>query len=240
MNRDELHARFDAWLDQVLEVEGPLEEIDAALAAEVGLEVPSNAPAPGVDLHALWSAMVVVGQEVKLQTREFRDLKEQVASARSEPGGRAAETDRRVERDAILDLIEAHDRLARGLSVAASARARRAAPTATGWLDRLRARLAGPPDDELVAALESGYRMALDHVREALARRGVREVKCAGAPFDPTRMNAVDLVECAAVEGTVLEVHRPGFTWNGEPFRVAEVTVAKRIVASRDVDKGES
>lgn len=240
MNRDELHARFDSWLDSVLQAEAPLEGIDAELAAEVGLDVPGDAGSPSVDLHALWSAMVVVGQEVKLQTREFRDLKEQVASVRAERAAPAVDTGRRVERDAIADLIEAHDRLARGLSVAASARARRAAATGTSWLDRFRAGLAGSPDDELVAALESGYRMALDHVREALARRGVREVKSAGAPFDPARMNAVDVVESATAEGTVLEVHRPGFTWNGETFRVAEVTVAKRAVASRDVDKEKS
>jgi molecular chaperone GrpE (heat shock protein) len=40
-------------------------------------------------------------------------------------------------------------------------------------------------------------------------------------------MNAIDKEESATVaEGTVLEVYRSGYEWNGEIFRPAQVKVA--------------
>ena len=41
-------------------------------------------------------------------------------------------------------------------------------------------------------------------------------------------MNAIDSQEAAGVaEGTVLEVYRSGYEWNGEVFRPAQVKVSR-------------
>jgi molecular chaperone GrpE (heat shock protein) len=41
-------------------------------------------------------------------------------------------------------------------------------------------------------------------------------------------MNAIDLEESEAVpDGTVLEVYRSGYEWNGEVFRPAQVKVSR-------------
>jgi molecular chaperone GrpE (heat shock protein) len=46
--------------------------------------------------------------------------------------------------------------------------------------------------------------------------------------FDPRRMNAIESEESAAVPGgTVLEVYRSGYEWNGEIFRTAQVKVSR-------------
>jgi len=57
----------------------------------------------------------------------------------------------------------------------------------------------------------------------------VQPIECEGRPFDPRRMNAVDVEETGrAAEGTVLFVYRAGYEWNGELYRPAQVRVAKR------------
>ena len=55
------------------------------------------------------------------------------------------------------------------------------------------------------------------------------------AIFDPRRMNAIDSEESAAVpEGTVLEVYRSGYEWNGEVFRPAQVKVSRAPAAGKE------
>ena len=64
----------------------------------------------------------------------------------------------------------------------------------------------------------------LDH---ALEECNAHEIPCQGEIFDPKRMNAIDRQESQAVpEGTVLEVYRSGYEWNGEVFRPAQVKVS--------------
>ena len=59
-------------------------------------------------------------------------------------------------------------------------------------------------------------------------RRSTHPIECVGEPFDPRRMNAVDVEETdRAAEGTVVFVYRAGYEWNGELYRPAQVRVAK-------------
>ena len=57
----------------------------------------------------------------------------------------------------------------------------------------------------------------------------------ADGPFDPRRMNAIDRQELSDVpEGTVLQVYRSGYEWNGEVFRTAQVKVACAPTGKQD------
>jgi molecular chaperone GrpE len=79
-----------------------------------------------------------------------------------------------------------------------------------------------------VDALQQGYRMTLERLEESLADLGVKPIPCEGQPFDPVRMVAADVLETDEVEdGTVVEVYRNGYEWNGETFRAAQVRVAR-------------
>ena len=88
-------------------------------------------------------------------------------------------------------------------------------------------RRAGGETADTIAALKKGYELGLERVDQTLEEWNAREIRCAGQVFDPRRMNAVDRQESSAVpEGTVLEVYRSGYEWNGELFRPAQVKVA--------------
>jgi molecular chaperone GrpE len=83
------------------------------------------------------------------------------------------------------------------------------------------------PAAATLAALKKGYEMGLERLDQTLWEQNAREIPCQGLPFDPLRMNAVDRQESSAVpEGTVIEVYRSGYDWNGEVFRPAQVKVA--------------
>lgn len=75
--REEILARFEKWLDETLEKEGPLEGVDEALIAETqGDHMARQQGLPGEqgDLYAAWSAITALTQEVKLQGRSFKAL----------------------------------------------------------------------------------------------------------------------------------------------------------------------
>ena len=82
-----------------------------------------------------------------------------------------------------------------------------------------RRRLGGRDADDLAA-----HRQASG----GSADRGDRTV---GRPFDPRFAAAVSTVEDpAAADGIVVEETRPGFLWQDELLRPAEVIVARRYV----------
>jgi len=75
--------------------------------------------------------------------------------------------------------------------------------------------------------LRKGYELGLDRLDQTLEEFNTREIPCEGQAFDPRRMNAIDRLESSAVpEGTVIEVYRSGYEWNGEVFRPAQVKVS--------------
>jgi molecular chaperone GrpE len=69
----------------------------------------------------------------------------------------------------------------------------------------------------------------VERLDQAIEDSSAREIPCQGSMFDPRRMNAIDKEESVTLpEGTVLEVYRSGYEWNGEVFRPAQVKVACR------------
>ena len=92
---------------------------------------------------------------------------------------------------------------------------------------------------EIVNSLKKGYRMGLDRIDEALQQLGVNEIICEGKPFDPLKMNAVDVEETTDVpDGIVLEVYRTGYMIDTDVLQTARVKVARG--PEKDIKLGDS
>ena len=160
--------------------------------------------------------------------RLVRGVAEQAFAARAQRDAElASQAERRATR-ALLDvLLDARDRLARGLGLARAHVAE--FDKVRGWRAFLGlGRAATRHLHEVTLALEEGYRLTLQRIEEALGRLGVHAIDCLGAPFDPHLMTAADIEDRPGVpDGTVLEVYRNGYAWNGETLRPAQVKVAR-------------
>ena len=235
LNRDEILRRFTEFLDRTLQSEEPPAGIDQAL-----LDAVAGEPQDGqTDSYALWSAMTALSQEVKIQSRTFKELSDTIAAQPAHIGDeiragwkerereiqRAAEY--RARKDALAVLIDLRDRMARGLESVRAAEAAAVQPPRPSWLARLVAPPAADPTAGVIAAVAKGYALSIERLDQALAEFDAHEIRCHGEIFDPKRMNAIDREESATTPpGTVLEVYRTGYEWNGEVFRPAQVKVA--------------
>jgi molecular chaperone GrpE len=216
---------------------GRLEEALAAEDAPRGIpeEILRDGDAPPQgDLYAVQAALTALTQEVKLQGRSFKQLGEAVGPvAEMAPALASLIEDVRLQaRREVLDgLLDLRDRLGRGEETAALAVAALAvaAPAGkTSWWrrvsDRERQRNAA-----IVEALREGYALTGAALDERLAAFGASEIECLGEAFDARRMNAIGVAETGdAEEGTVVEVCRRGYEWNGGVYRPAQVRVARR------------
>lgn len=247
MTRDEILRRFEAWLDSTLASEEPPREIDPEILRAVTDAVGEDGSESDrrCDSYALWAAMTALTQEVKLQGRTFKELSDGVGAQPSRIAEeiRAAflersrererelqrETERRCQKEALLVLIDLRDRMSRGLQSARDAAAQMTKRTRAGRWPRFFARPEEEPGAGIAAALIKGYELAVERLDQAIEDLSAREIPCQGSTFDPRRMNAIDKEESVTVpEGTVLEVYRSGYEWNGELFRPAQVKVACR------------
>jgi len=250
-DREQIVRGFESWLDRALAQEEPPQGLTAELLAALanGEELPPITGAEdeqGCDLYSLWSAMTALTQEVRLQGRSFKQLNETLMqSAQSLESDDAAEVDqaeearnaqlaekaaarqpRKQEIDVLLDL---RDRMERSGATARSA-AEELAPARLPLMARLLGAGRGYAHhaQEILAALVQGYSLTLDTLDEALVACRVSRIPCQGLPFDPQRMNAIDIAETSEVaEGTVVEIYRNGYEWNGEVYRTAQVKVAR-------------
>lgn len=160
--------------------------------------------------------------------RLARDIAEQALADRSDrEDERARQAERRASRGLLDVLVDARDRLARGLDLARAHAAELGKHR--GWRAFFRlGRATTQHLTEVSQALEQGYDLALQRIQSTLDRLGVQAIDCLGEPFDPNVMIAADVEENPDVpDGTVLEVYRTGYAWNGETLRPAEVKVAR-------------
>jgi len=224
-----MRARFERWLEEA----SGAAELPAGIAAEVAQEVEADSAGAtaACDLYSLWSAMTALTQEVKLQGRAFKQLalavQQQATAADTTADGEADEPDP----DELLEaLLATRDRLKRGLEAAREHLDRARRDSEASLLRRLIPRSRDLP--EAVRALERGYQMSFEWLDDTLRGLGVTEIECLGHPFDPRRMNAVQIeVAAQAAEGTVLEVIRPGYELSAggrrRLLRHCEVKVAR-------------
>jgi hypothetical protein len=250
-DREEIVRRFEALLDAALASENPPAGIDADILESV-LNDSSDQAAPdqaanaqdnarACDSYALWAAMTALTQEIKLQGRAFQELNhtltaqtERIADelrtvyAEREQALRR-ETERRSRKDVLGALIDLRDRLARGRESARVPEEEIAAADRAGWLPRmLRKTFSRQPAAAAVGALIRGYELGIERLDQTLDEFNAREIRCRGESFDPRRMNAIDSEESATVApGTVIEVYRSGYEWDGEVFRPAQVKVSR-------------
>jgi GrpE len=208
----------------------------------------------GCDLYSLWAAMTTLTQEVRLQGRTFKQLNETLgqraqsleasaAEARGSGADATADQARMQQAEARLVrqqeihfplniLLDPRDRVERGGNTARNA-AEELAPKRLPRLARWLGVGAGYAShtQEILAALSHGYSLTLDGLDEVLVDSSVNRIACQGQIFDPQRMTAVDIKETSSVpEGTVVEVYRNGYEWNGEVYRTAQVKVARNPV----------
>ncbi len=161
---------------------------------------------------------------------EVRRVAGQSQSVRGE-WERAIQRDagRQAQKEILEALLDMRDRLNRGLDSARAARKKSAELPDPNWLQRLRGPdKRGENAEEAAAALEKGYILSLQRLDDLADRLDARQIDCLGSFFDPRSMCAVDLEENSEEpDGTVLEVYRNGYEWQGEVFRLAQVKVAR-------------
>jgi molecular chaperone GrpE len=240
VDRAEIMRRFERWLDRTLSREDPPEGIDAELLAILTADDSDSDGASDAhtDSFALWSAVTALTQEVKLQGRTFKELHRAIGAeaARTAEEVRAGgrEREREVQREAehrcrreILNaLLDLRDSLVRGRESVRAVGSNVMKRSRHGWLTRM-FQSSNRSRDDTISALVNGYELGLDRLDQMLTDLNVREIVCDGRPFDARRMNAIDRKPSPDVpEGTVLEVYRSGYEWNGEVFRTAHVKVS--------------
>ena len=232
MSREEILRRFEDWLDGALAAEEPPRGVEAEiLAAMAGDREGRARPAPTA-AYSLWAAMTALTQEVKLQGRSFKELNDTLGSQASRMAERerdllVGETERRCRKEVLGVLIDLRDRLGRGLESVRASEMEISKAARRGWRERIFSRPADDAVGATLAALKKGYELGLDRLDQTLEGFNAREIPCEGQAFDPRRMNAIDRQESSAVpEGTVIEVYRSGYEWNGELFRPAQVKVS--------------
>jgi molecular chaperone GrpE len=232
MSREEILRRFEKWLDGALAAEDPPRGVEPEiLAALTGGRESGARPAPVAD-YSLWAAMTALTQEVKLQGRSFKELNDTLDSQAARIAERERdlllrETERRCRKETLGVLIDLRDRLGRGLESVRASEAEVPKAVPQGWRARFFPRPVEPAADTALPALKKGYEMGLERLDQTLEEYNAREIPCEGQAFDPHRMNAVDRQESSALpEGTVIEVYRSGYEWNGEVFRPAQVKVS--------------
>jgi len=246
--RERILRGFEAWLDSALVGEEPLQGVAADLLAVLERGDPLPPIEGQCDLYSLWSAMTALTQEVKLQSRTFRQLNDTLSQATEISGGvtpsnRSApqavtdehpaalpETERRDQKKQVDLLLDLRDRLDRGITSVHEAEAQLVVTSGRSLLARWFGVGRGHmrQTQETLAALEKGYALTLDRLDQALQDYHLSPIPCEGHVFDPHRMTAVELEETDLVpEGTVVGVHRSGYEWEGEVYRSAQVKVAR-------------
>jgi molecular chaperone GrpE len=223
--REKLLSRFAAYLDGIdpdWSGEGP---------------AAAGAASEEADLFSVFVELAGLRNEVRTQSRlvkealdQFRGvfdtlqashetLEQELKRAR----GEAHDRERTLLKPLLLDIIDVRDRLAAGLKPTVAPPPR--------WYERVRPKA----KREAEAAWREGMRMTLRRIDRLLADRSIVTIETVGRPFDPRLAAAVATVEDpAAADGIVVEEVRPGFLWQGELLRPAEVIVARRAVRNGD------
>jgi molecular chaperone GrpE len=147
-----------------------------------------------------------------------------------------AERECRRVREAILPSL---DRLAQSAPPLASP----APPWWARWLGRGQQVPPAPPDRSpsaeaaqairpMLDSLVIGYTMSVQRLDRALRQHGLEPIATVGQPFDPERMEVVEVVTTSdRPSGEVVVEMRRGYLWRDQVFRFAQVSVAKGSVS---------
>jgi molecular chaperone GrpE len=211
-----------AWLNDLAEAEPP----PPGVAPEV---MGSSEPTP--DLFSMLSQLTALTRETQLQGRATSRLHAELSTALTQLtetmtspeaiARKLGEARREARLELVTELLDVRDRFTRGL-----AEAQRRLESLQG----IRAYFGQRP---VLEALVQGNMLARERFDDLLRRLDVQEIPCVGRAFDPTVMQAVEVVQASdLLPGTVLDVFRPGYTSNGRVLRVAEVKVVGGMPAT--------
>jgi molecular chaperone GrpE len=185
-----------------------------------------------VDLRTLLGEMAALKNEVRLESRQFKNALEELKSfgealrAQNErlardldrARGEAADAQRQAERRLLLGIVDLRDRLQAGTDAATARR--------PSTLARLL-----PGETRFARAMGEGMTLTLQRLDELLASCRVRPIEAVGHPLDPQRMRAVGVEAVpGAPDGVVLREARRGFQHGSELLRAAEVIVNKKAL----------
>lgn len=209
------------------EKERLIEEFSALLdACEPGDE--EDKP---VDLHTLLAEMAALKNEIRLESRQFKSMLDEMrnfADVLREQNERlnrdldiareqAAAGRQKAERALLLEMLDLRDRLQAGKDAGAAHR------------PSLMARLL-PGEVRFADSLVQGLALTLQRVDDALISHRVRPLDVLGLSLDPHLMRAVGVETVTdKPDGVVLREARRGFLYGGELLRAAEVVVNKKV-----------
>lgn len=187
--------------------------------------------AENIDLHTLFAEMAALKNEIRLESRQFKTMLEEMRGFGDALQGQnerltrdlerareqTASVGRQAERALLLDLIDLHDRLKAGVDAGAARQ--------PGWLARLI-----PGEVRFAHSLAQGLALTLQRVNDVLARYRVMPIDVIGRALDPHLMRAVEVESVPdKPDGLVLRETRRGFFYGDELLRAAEVIVNKKV-----------
>jgi molecular chaperone GrpE len=191
-----------------------------AAAATPAPEAPADEKAEPSGLEAVDAEPLapLTREEIEALRRERDELAEQLLRKRAD----FENFRKRVERDRQAAGVDAVAALLKDL-----------APT----LDNLDRALDAPADAE---ALRQGVEMIRRGLLSVLEARGVVVEDPVGAPFDPSRHQALSHEPAPGhAEGTVVEVYQKGYSFRDRLLRPALVKVAKQATPDADDVRSE-
>jgi len=183
-----------------------------------------------VDLHTLLAEMAALKNEIRLESRQFKSMLDEMrgfGDALREQNERlnrdldrareqSSADKQKAERGLLLVMLDLRDRLQAG------------ADTGAAHAPPFFARLI-PGETRFAASLGLGLTLTLSRLDDALAGYRVRPLEVLGQPLDPHLMRAVGVETVAdKPDGVVLREARRGFFHGGELLRAAEVIVNKK------------
>jgi molecular chaperone GrpE len=215
--KQRLLARFAAYLDGLDE-----RELEGIAATAKGENEADDLASVFVELAALRSDVRTQSRRVKEALDEFRSvfdtlqvshasLDQELKRARAEMG----EKKRELLKPLLLDIIDIRDRLTTAIERSGMG---------PSWCERL----LPTAFKNARSSLREGIGMIVRRLDRVLAHRGVAPAETVGRAFNPRIAAAVATVSRHGMaDGHVIEEVRPGFLWNDELLRPAEVIVVK-------------
>ena len=250
--RDRLAATLVKWLDDVLDEEAPPSDLAKEMLEALERDDPwAEDDETETDWYGLQASLTALTQEVKLQSRAFARLSDQLdagaaASSVASPdettlqlvriretldevvrgsGPREAEM---LSSEGVALLLDIRDRLSTAEVTTVHSLEAAEAALPKWWPARALIRQSSTRMLDGYRSLLNGYRMTLERLDDTLATVGISETARVGDMFDPTTMKVVDIeARDNDKEGTVLAIYRRGYRQAGELLRLAEVKVAR-------------
>lgn len=138
--------------------------------------------------------------------------------------------------ESLLPVIDSLEKSVESLQLVSERQAANAEGTTGQPVDSLQM-----PDESAAeaadAAVSEGVGLCLKLFLDTLARNGIEQVDPLGEPFDPSRSEAMAMVENPDAEpNSVMEVMQKGYALNGRLVRAAKVIVAKAPAAAAPAD----